>query len=396
LRLAVVSPFVDRSHGTERALAELLELLATRFGYNIYLYAQRVDDLPIATSVQNTKPDGGSIHWRRVPSVPGPHVLQFVAWLVLNHFCRRWDRIIRGLRFDLVFSPGINCLDADVILIHAVFHRLAELRSGTGRGFRATHRRLYYRLLRFLERRIYTDPNVTLAGVSQHTAAQIARYFHRMDVAVIPNGVDTKVFNPEARARRRSVVREFWSLAGQEKVVLLIGNDWQNKGLPVLLEAAAQCVDIPLRLLVIGEEDPSPWEARASQLGLAGRAMFLPPDGEVMDLFAAADIYVAPSLEDSFNLPALEAMACGLTVIVSTRAGVSEWIRDGVNGVVLQDPENAAELASILRRIAGDPLFVQRLGVTAAETAATLSWDRHAEMVHELLEKGARAKSRPA
>lgn len=396
LRLAVVSPFVDRSHGTERALAELLDLLATRFGCEIYLYARRLDGLAITTSRQNAKPGAGSIYWRRVPSVPGPYVLQFITWLVSNHLCRWWDRVIRARRFELVFSPGINCLDADVILIHAVFKRLAELQLFPSCGLRGIHRRLYYHLLHFLERHIYTDPKVTLATVSQHTAAQIARYFRRNDVAVIPNGVDITVFNSEARARRRSEARQRWSVAPAEHVLLLIGNDWQNKGLAVLLEAAAQCAGFPLRVLVVGEEDPSPWGACVSRLGLAERVMFLPPASDVMDFFAAADIYVAPSLEDSFNLPALEAMACGLPVIVSTRAGVSEWIRDDVNGALLQVPENAAELASILRKLAGDPPAALRMGVAAAETAATLSWGRHAEMIYDLMEKHADAKSRRA
>ena len=48
LRLAVVSPFVDRRHGTERALAELLERLAGDYGCEIHLYAQRVEDLHIS------------------------------------------------------------------------------------------------------------------------------------------------------------------------------------------------------------------------------------------------------------------------------------------------------------------------------------------------------------
>src|SRR5216684_4661430 len=48
LRLAVVSPFVDRRHGTERALAELLERLAGQEHCEIHLYAQRVEDLALA------------------------------------------------------------------------------------------------------------------------------------------------------------------------------------------------------------------------------------------------------------------------------------------------------------------------------------------------------------
>src|ERR1700719_3435542 len=70
LRLAVVSSFVDRRHGTERALAELLERLAGNYGCEIHLYAQRVEDLQLsdprsARPAASTEP--GAIFWHRVP-----------------------------------------------------------------------------------------------------------------------------------------------------------------------------------------------------------------------------------------------------------------------------------------------------------------------------------------
>ena len=47
MRIAVLSPFVDRRHGTERSLAEILEGLAERHGHEIHLYSQHVADLPV-------------------------------------------------------------------------------------------------------------------------------------------------------------------------------------------------------------------------------------------------------------------------------------------------------------------------------------------------------------
>src|SRR5882762_1044557 len=163
LRLAVASPFIDRRHGTERALAELLERLARKEHCEIHLYSQRVEGLlaPDQSGVTRAQ-DSGAIVWHKVPSIPGPHLLQFVSWLFLNSICRAWDRRVRGLRFDLVLSPGINCLDADVVIVHALFHRLQQVareeRSDSERPgfFRLLHRRAYYALLAGLERHIYS------------------------------------------------------------------------------------------------------------------------------------------------------------------------------------------------------------------------------------------------
>src|SRR6267378_6678896 len=101
LRLAVVSPFVDRRHGTERALAELLERLARKEHCEIHLYAQRVEDLALDQPGVTHTQESGLIIWHKVPSIPGPHLLQFLAWLFLNSIRRAWDRWVHGLRFDL-------------------------------------------------------------------------------------------------------------------------------------------------------------------------------------------------------------------------------------------------------------------------------------------------------
>jgi UDP-glucose:(heptosyl)LPS alpha-1,3-glucosyltransferase len=388
LRVAVASPFVDRRHGTERALAELLDRLAGNFGCEVYLYAQRVEGLNVQRSGKFDAGNAGGVDWRRVPSLPGPHLLRFVWWYWINRCYRRWDRLIRGAQFDLVFSPGINCADADVILVHAVFHRLAELqRDSPHRGYRALHRSLYYRMLCHLERRIYSNPRIALCAVSRHTADQLARYFGRGDVTVIPNGVDSESFCPAALAPLREPARAKWRFAANEKVLLLIGNDWQNKGLQTLLEAMTLCQDLPLKLLVVGSDDPVPFLARAHQLNLVDRVVFAAPSDEVRAFYAAADIFVAPSLEDSFNLPALEAMACGLPVILSLNAGMSEWVHAGEDAILLKDPQDARELADAIRSLVNDPRRASRIGQNAVRAASALTWDRHAEAVFELLSR---------
>jgi glycosyltransferase involved in cell wall biosynthesis len=385
LRLAVVSPFVDRNHGTERALAELLERLTRDYGFEIHLYSQRVEDLRLDNANLKRLPQSGAIFWRKVPSIPGPYLFQFCGWLVLNKLWRLWDRLVRRVRCDLLFSPGINCFDADVILVHAIFHRLAEMAElSQDSGLRGAHRKAYYRLLCLLERKIYRNRRVVLAAVSKHSANQLGQYFSRDGVLIVPNGVDTKVFNPVARDAQRDAIRKRWNISPNERALLLVGNDWKTKGLPVLLQAAAKCHDLPLRLLVVGKEDPAGWAGLISRLNLAERVSFFAPVADVLDFYAAADVYVAPSLEDSFNLPALEAMACGMAAIVSSSAGVSEWIQSGVDGLILKDPRDAEELAGALRSLLLDPGSMQRMGKNAARTAATLTWDRHADAMHSV------------
>jgi len=391
LRLAVVSPFVDRRHGTERALAELLERLARKEHCEIHLYAQRVEGLALDQPGLSYSRDSGAIIWHKVPSVPGPHLLQFLAWLFLNSTCRAWDRRVHGLRFDLVVSPGINCLDADVVIVHALFHRLRELAREQDRHaarpslLRRIHRRVYYALLAGLERRIYTDPKVSLAAVSQRTATLLADYFHRQDVRVIPNGVDTAQFSPSAWLALRAEARLRRAIQETDFVLLLIGNDWRVKGLETVLRAMSSLRDLPILMIAAGDDSPPTFRETAKSLGISERCRFEPSREDVLDFYAAADLYVSPSREDSFGLPVAEAMACGLPVITSMHAGAANMIRDGMDGFILRQIDDSHDLAGILQRLYEDELLRRTVGDAAAKAALEWTWDRNAAEVWELL-----------
>jgi glycosyltransferase involved in cell wall biosynthesis len=400
LRLAVVSPFVDRRHGTERALSELLERLAGDYGCEVHLYAQRVEDLRMtlpeaAQDADSAAPRGpvGRIHWHRVPAVPGPHVVQFLGWMLFNGFCRRRDAWLSRTSCDLLLSPGINCLHPNVIIVHALFHRLRGLAEEAGEQsaehsgiLRRWHRRIYYGLLTALERKIYGNRNIKIAAVSKRTAELLKQYCHREDVAIVPNGVDTVQFCPKRRLARREQARRERGFRSEECVLLLIGNDWRTKGLPTVLHAVATLQQLPLRLLVVGSDGPEYFQRQAAQLGLRGRCIWERPRPEVIDLYAAADIYVSPSREDSFGLPVAEAMACGLPIITSRFAGVAELVQDRIEGFVLEDPENAQTLAQWIALLATDADLRRNVGAAAAARAAGFTWERQASAVWKLLQ----------
>jgi UDP-glucose:(heptosyl)LPS alpha-1,3-glucosyltransferase len=393
LRLAVVSPFVDRRHGTERALAELLDRLARKEHCEIHLYSQRVEGLALDQPGVPRSQASGAIFWHKVPSMPGPHVLRFLLWLFLNSFCRAWDRRVHGLHFDLVLSPGINCLDADVIIVHVLFHRLRELarteepepsRLGWVRRF---HRGAYYTLLTRMERRIYADPGISLAAVSSRTAKLLADTFHREDVRVIPNGVDTAQFSPLARLALRAGARQRRNFRDRDFVLLLIGNDWRVKGLATILEAIAALRNREIRLIIAGEDSPDSFQENARHLGILERCHFEPSRPDILELYAAADLYVSPSREDSFGLPIAEAMACGLPAIASTFAGVSSLLHDGVDCLILHDPHDAKTLATMIRTIYQQAEWRSRMGQAAAKASLEWTWDRNAADVWEFLKE---------
>jgi hypothetical protein len=97
--IAIVSPFIDKRHGTERRIAEWVSRLPSE--YDIHIYSQRVEDLDLTR-----------MRWHRIPRIPGPHLINFLWWFAANHLWRWWDGRFRGLRHDIVYTAGTNCLNA--------------------------------------------------------------------------------------------------------------------------------------------------------------------------------------------------------------------------------------------------------------------------------------------
>jgi len=246
---------------------------------------------------------------------------------------------------------------------------------------------LYYKLATLLERKVYRNPRIRLVAVSNLVARHLRTHFDRNDVTVIPNAVDTSRFTPQERLERRDVMRRFFNYSDDNFVLLLIGNDWRNKGLDALLRALTLLCDLPLRLLVVGGDDPRIYRPWLDKISCHGRVQFASPSADVLAFYAAADAYVGPSLEDAFGLPIVEAMACGLPVIASVQAGASELIRDGETGLLLSSPRDAAEIARLIREIYTDRSLRRRLGLAAAEYVQThCGWDHNVLKTRELFE----------
>jgi glycosyltransferase involved in cell wall biosynthesis len=388
-RLIVVSPFLDKQHGTERRVVEWISQLADTFEFHIY--SQRVEDIDLS-----------KVTWHRIPKLPGPHLCNYLWWFAANRMWRGWDRRVRGLKHDIVFSPGVNCLDAEVVSVHIVFAEYAR-RNRAETEFanhplwtwpQRLHRKLYYALIAFLESRLYRRRSLTLILIARRTAAGLARFYGRNeDFPVVYLGLDHDVFNPGRRTDLRAMAREELGIPEYHFALLLVGNDWQNKGVAVVLDAMERVRDLPIDLVLVGREDAAAYRATVHEHQLDGRVFFCSPRRDVEFYYAAADAYVGPSLEDTFAQPPAEAMACGLPVIVSSSNGTSEIMSDGVDGLILPDPVDAGTLAGMIRRIYEDGPFRDRLGANAVETARRYTWERNGRELATIFQAVLRRKS---
>jgi len=392
IRLAVVSPTLDKSLGTERIVVEWITKLSSDF--EVHIYSQHVEDVDLS-----------QITWHRVPKLPGPHLFNFLWWFAANQLYRACDRRFRGSVYDLVYSPGINCFDADAISVHIIFAEYVwkgkldmEFRKHSIWTWpRLLHRRLYYRLVISLERHVYTRSDIPLILIARKTATDLERFYGRRDdFPVLYLGLDHATYNPARRAALREQARSELALSEGRFALLLVGNDWRNKGVPVLLEAMTQLRELDIDLLVVSREDPAPVRGMAREKGLAEQVRILPPRKDVEFYYAAADTYAGPSLGDTFALPPAEAMACGLPVIVSSANGTSEIITHGVDGLILDNSVDATALAKMIRGLYEDKKFARKLGERAAETARQYTWERNGRELAVIFENIVARKARLA
>lgn len=201
------------------------------------------------------------------------------------------------------------------------------------------------------------------------------RYLVRLGVArdriaVIPNGVDTTEF---ASFAPRS--------SGDGQVRLLFAGRCypEQKGLAVLMKALASLRDVPgLSLRVVGEDwgGHSVVRSFARTLGLEDRVVLVGrvDRASLLEEFRRADVFVLPSLFDSFPIAILEAMAAALPVVATRVGGVPDVVEDGQSGLLVPPGEPAA-LAEGLRLLAREPGTRRAMGRRGQERARSFSWD---------------------
>jgi glycosyltransferase involved in cell wall biosynthesis len=117
------------------------------------------------------------------------------------------------------------------------------------------------------------------------------------------------------------------------------------------------------------------WRQAVTDMGLERRARLIGFVENVPDLLAAADLLVSPVRYESYGLNVQEALTCGVPAIVSALAGVAERYPAELSELLLQNPEDADELASRIRNWRGRIEEFKRLTAPLAERLRGYSWE---------------------
>jgi UDP-glucose:(heptosyl)LPS alpha-1,3-glucosyltransferase len=242
-------------------------------------------------------------------------------------------------------------------------HREWLYQRSRGRPLRAwlrNHLNPKNRCLLDLERVTFHPENTgRVIANSEMVRDDILRHFDypQERISLIPNGVDYATFSGGDRFTGRQAMG--WG--HHQLVCLLVGAGAERKGHRFAVEAVARAGS-RFELAIIDQ----------------------PPPCSMPDLYAAADIFLLPTLYDPFANVTLEAMAAGLPVITTRQNGAQMVIDSGKNGFLIHQLENISELSAYLMALS-DAELRKNVGDAARKTAQKMSAEAHQKQTLEII-----------
>src|SRR5919197_912223 len=172
-------------------------------------------------------------------------------------------------------------------------------------------------------------------------------------IDIVRNGVPLEKFRFDPELREKS--REELNLKPGQTALLFAGSGWERKGLLFAIEAAALCKDLKMRLLVAGRGNAKPYQTKRLGFWREEPVQFLGEVADMLRVYAAADIFILPTIYDPFSNACVEALACGLPVVTTRANGFSEIIEDGIHGSTVDLPNDITALAAAVKFWSDEP-----------------------------------------
>lgn len=344
-------------------------------------FPNRVERLPI--SARRLRSLQGLVLWsRRTEMMVKALNVEFI-WcgnLKPAGYPARWAAVRQGVRYGILLHGGDL-----LILAHQIRRSLFKRRAA---------------------RALLGSASVLVAN-SSWTAAQCRTMLTQLGLDVSPDRVRTVPLGADPVAFRPGIdqteVRRRYGLE-QRRWLLSVARLTRHKGIDVALMALAQlCKDhADIGYVVVGAGDDLPaLEALARSLSVSDRVRFLTevPDRDLPALYNCAEIYLGLSREldqrvEGFGISLVEAAGCGLPVVAGRSGGVSESVREGETGLLV-NPERPEEVALAVRSLLEDRAWAHRLGAGGRRAVeGYYNWPRVAADVARIGQELGRANSK--
>lgn len=343
----------------------LAEVMGLADEYDITVFSDAFD---------NARPD--RVQWVRVPLPKRPGILRYVVFHALAPFALKRHARERGQAPQLIQATQGQYVGADICYAH--FCHRAYLRdrwqSQTATGWLRLLRWLGYHYNAVFENLAFRKARAVVTPSRGLTEEIEATYpFLKGKVFAVPNPIDVAAFARPAHFNR-GVQRRALGLDEHLPVLCFAAlGDFSRKGLTQVLQAMAQQKSTQPSLIVVGGRagEIAEFQRQCETLGLQGRVAFTGFQKDVRPYFWAADLFVFPSIYETFALVVMQAMAAGMPAITTRLHGVEDYAVDGENAWIVEREVDAIRQA--MEHALADPSRLAR----AAEAAfrSTVAYD---------------------
>lgn len=197
-----------------------------------------------------------------------------------------------------------------------------------------------------------------------------------LDIQVIGNGIDRSLFPRNNRPKAHQNIR-----------LICVCRIVRRKGLDYLLDAMSELANDGVTLDIVGTGECAAdihRSIRRLNLENSVRMVGYIPREQLHEHYNEADIFVLPSLSESFGQVLLEAMSCGLPIIASRVGGIPETVRESAGGILVE-PASSQAIVGAVRQLSVNPDLREKMGEFNAELARTeYQWSGIADKYEEL------------